>query len=362
MNKNKERLLWFDIVRGFCLFLALLQHYSFYLNYWFVHFFKETELLDSFYKIYDPLMGKQLPVDSILYWLAFIFTPVVSQIFLTLASFNLSKYSESHFKLVFSKKIALFLVLLGLFVFENFIVSDSLGESISLYPLMTWMIILSVISIVFRFAGFKGILILQILSFGYLIEPEVLNPLELLIKNTIHPDFNLDANPLFFLPSACMGFILGHIYFHKQDKSYRFGLIALGIGLFIIGYLLSPEFQVNRLDVLETEHLKSYDFFGVLEFLGIQIVIIQLCLWFNKNKPNRLFNILSWIGKKSLIIFFFHRIFFVFIYMPILLRIGAYLNWDIRATVYYTIPAIILEMLFCYFVLKTKVLVYLGKE
>jgi hypothetical protein len=103
------------------------------------------------------MIGKQIASDNINYWLAIIFTPWVSQIYLTMSAFNLARKDQLSFSEGMTAKFKAFGLIFLYFVFENFIVAPNFGQALSFYPIMLWMVVLTLLSVIYRFLGIKGI-------------------------------------------------------------------------------------------------------------------------------------------------------------------------------------------------------------
>jgi hypothetical protein len=100
-NNNGElssRIVNLDFLRGLFIILALDQHFTYYINVWYVDYFRDAMALTSTYAVHFPMIGKTVPTDSINHWLAIVFTPWVSQIYLTMAAFNLAKKNQNVLK------------------------------------------------------------------------------------------------------------------------------------------------------------------------------------------------------------------------------------------------------------------------
>lgn len=365
MIENKERIIWFDVFRGFFIFLALWQHYGYYLNYWYIEYFKEFNLLGSVHQFHKQFMGQPVITDWAGVLASNIFTPFVSQIFLTLAAFNLAQRTQESFQTVFPVKLKMYCLIFGFFMVENFIVANSLGEAMSLYPIMTWMILLGVISLLYNYTGVGGIVFLFVFSFLQFIIPFDFG-LEKFLQSNFHPDFNLDASLNYFMASGAMGFLIGHLYYHKPNfisKHQNYILLVLGLIAFGLGKALSPEYSASNLDVLKDEHFKAQYFWGTIEILGIQLVVMQIAVLLHKFKfQGQGLSLLKWMGINSIFIFAFHRIFFVHIYMPIATYVCSVVEHPIVGTWWFMWIGLALHLVFCYVIQKTQIFRIIVRE
>ena len=96
-DDSSSRLVNLDFLRGFFIILSLAQHFTYYINMWYVDYFKDTMALTSTYAVHFSMIGKQVSTDTFNQWMAVTFTPWVSQIYLTMAAFNLAKKRQAVF-------------------------------------------------------------------------------------------------------------------------------------------------------------------------------------------------------------------------------------------------------------------------
>jgi hypothetical protein len=305
------------------------------------------------------MIGYHLPADEFSHWAAWFFTPWVSQIYLTLAAFNLAKRSQEDFKSVYGLKLKAFGLILIFFIFENFIVSPNFGESISFYPIMAWMIILSGLTFIYKKFGVNGVWGLLIISFTRWTLPElpIISGLEYWMQQNIHSAYEFDAQIEYFLTSGCLGFLLGFYYFHRDwGQKREFALMGVGFLLFLLWYFLGAPFTVNYLDVFESEHDLARNFLGSMSILGIQMMILPLFLYIEM-KHNLIVKIpfMNWIGVNSLKLFALHRILFVHIIVPIMLFIVTIIDKPLKITWWICWLSTGIVMAVGYFINKTKI-------
>lgn len=320
-STNSSRLHNLDLLRGVFIFLALYQHFTVYVNYWFVYYFKEQSFLSDFYAAFEGMIGVRIPADDLSVSFAWFFTTWVSQIYLTLAAFNLSTRTQEQFKQVFSSKLKIFALLYFFFLMESFVVSPNLGFALSISPIMTWMLVLSLISILFRFAGTKAVVCLLLLSFSRWLTPAGFSlslDFEIWMQHWIHPDFEYDARLEYFLTSGCLGFLLGR-FFYANSQSTKWLPLVIGLGalLTLPWIFLEGSYQIDRLDFFETEHDLAKTFMGSLYIYGVQLFIIPFFLLLEKRGIVLKVPFFTWLGVNSIIVFAFHRIYFVFMAGPL---------------------------------------------
>lgn len=337
-TRQHRRFHGLDFLRGFFVFLAFYEHFGHYLNYWFVEFFREKVALDYMAGYYDslvPFVGKRLAMDHLSHHFATIFVPWVSQVYLFLACFNLGKRNQDETRSQLKQKLLTFFVLFCLFTMENFIVAPNLGEALSVYPIQTWMIVLSILVMTYSFIGKWGVIFLAVL-FGpvrFLI-PEYASlsiDFEQFMALNIHPEFEYDARVEYFMTSGALGFLMGDSLFKHGDKKPEKWFLGFGAIGMILYFLLGPDFEIEWFSVLDTEHDLIKNFWGSIGVWGTQCLVVSLVLLLDRKAfPFQKIPFFSWLGVYSVFVFAFHRIFFVHLYGPLWAWFYAWMGWQPR--------------------------------
>ncbi len=315
--------------------------------------------LRSTYAIHFPLIGKQVSMGPIEYWCCLIFTPWVSQIYLTMSAFNLAKKDPFEFRSGLQDRLKGFGLIFIFFVLENFIVAPNTGEAISFYPIMLWMVILSALSLIYSFLGIRGIIALTLFStLRFIIPIEVLSDFwEEAIRNSIHPGYEYDARLEYFIMSGCLGFLMGHVHYHraniKNQKNTYF--IILGLVFVFLYYIWGESFSIERTNAFATEHLLAESFWGTLYILGIQSILISSFLWLEKKNIKLNVPVISWVGLNSLFIFSIHRILFVKLIAPLSTMLGSLFGYTLSPNSLQLYLYISITILLCYFIKVTSI-------
>lgn len=353
-DESRSRLVNLDFLRGLFIILALDQHFTYYINMWYVDYFRDTMALIPNYTVHFPMIGKQVSSDFFNHLLAIVFTPWVSQIYLTMAAFNLAKKDQVTFGIEMLSKFKVFGLILLYFVLENFIVAPNTGQAISFYPIMLWMVILGLISVIYKYVGIRGVLVVTLLAMlRFVIPVEYISDFfEEVIQNRIHPGFEYDARFEYFILSGCLGFIMGYVHYHlplyKHKKDFLFA--GLGAFLVLIYVAIGDTFVVPLNDFFSTEHDLARTFSGTAYIIGIQAIIVSAFLWLERKNIKFNVPLINWVGTYSLMIFALHRILFVKFIAPVSVMIGSITGRTLGASIVEIYIYVFITLAICYFV------------
>lgn len=359
LEDNSPRITNLDFLRGIFIILALDQHFTYYINMWYVEYFRDAVALTSTYKIHFPMIGQQVSSDYYNHLLAVIFTPWVSQIYLTMAAFNLAKRNQEDFAKTLPGKLKVMGLVFLFFVAENFIVAPNFGQAISFYPIMLWMVVLSIIAIVYRYVGFGGVLGITIFACMRFVLPMdmISNFFQDTIRETLHPGFEYDARLEYFILSGCLGFIMGYVHYHKRSYAHKKDLLfEIGGAFLVLIYCLwGDNFVVYYDDFFRTEHDLAQTFSGTCYILGIQAIVISFFLWLERKKVRINVPVVNWVGTHSLLVFGLHRILFVRILAPIAIFIGSIAGFTLGARIWEIYIYVFITLAICYFIKKSRI-------
>lgn len=366
-HSDQSRIINLDFLRGVVIILAIQQHFVYYFNVWFVSYFKDFSALSSTYEILLPLMNKSLASDVYNHFMAVVFTPWVSQIYLCLAAFNLAKRNQHDFQGEYSKKIRIFILIFVAFIFENFLVAPNTGEAISIYPIMLWMVVLSILATAYNFLGIKGVLALGVLSLVRFVIPiDMLSDFfQEVVRSFIHPGFEYDARLEYFFLSGVLGFVIGYIYNHKKRSFFlKFMQIMMVLsGVYaIFFYFLGEDFIVYIDNFLMTEHVYAQSFSGTFYILSIMTLVVGLSLLLEIKKKIIFIRPINWVGENSILVFFVHRIFITKIFIPLYLLIGCLGGWIPQNNIVEAYSAVMAVGAFCYFIKKSSITELIVKK
>lgn len=321
---------------------------------WYVDYFRDTMALTSTYAVHFPMIGKQVSSDYFNHLLAIIFTPWVSQIYLTMAAFNLANKDQLTFGVEIGNKFKVFGMIFLYFILENFIVAPNTGQAISFYPIMLWMVVLVCISLVYSYLGIRGILVFTFLALLRFVVPvEYLSDFfEEVIRGRIHPGFEYDARFEYFVLSGCLGFIMGYVHYHMPLYKHKKDLLFAGFGalLVLIYVLIGDTFVVAYDDFFSTEHDLARTFSGTAYIIGIQAIVISAFLWLEKKNIKFNIPLINWVGVYSLMIFALHRILFVKLIAPISIMVGSFTGRTLGASIVEIYIYVFITLGICYFV------------
>ena len=355
---SSNRIVNLDFLRGLFVILALDQHFTYYINMWYVEYFRDSIALSSTYKIHFPMIGHQVATDSFNHILGVIFIPWVSQVYLTLASFNLAKRSPEAFRSQLNQKLKIFGLIFIYFLMENFIVAPNFGQAISFYPIMLWMIVMSIMGIVYSLLGIWGIIALTLISLlRWLVPIEFFSNLfQDIVVQTVHPGFEYDARIDYFFTSGCLGFLMGYVHYHKPylKKVKDLYFILLGAVLVFFYLIYGDAIVIDPANAFAHEHDLAQTFSGTLYILGIQAIVISSFLWLEKKSINFNVPIISWVGANSILVFAFHRIFFVRMLGPVSVALGSMFGRTLGASTLELYSYVGLTIAVCYFIKNSR--------
>jgi hypothetical protein len=240
------------------------------------------------------------------------------------------------------------------FIVENFIVAPNTGQAISFYPIMLWMVVLGLLSVVYNYLGIRGVLVFTLLSLLRFIVPvEYLSDFfEEIIQGRMHPGFEYDARFEYFVLSGCLGFIMGYVHYHMPLYKHRKDLLFTAVGalLILVYVLIGDAFSVPYDDFFRTEHDLARTFSGTAYIIGIQAIVISAFLWLEKKNIKFNVPLINWVGIYSLMIFALHRILFVKLIAPVSIMIGSITGRTLGASIIEIYIYVFITLSICYFV------------
>ncbi|MFA6237377.1 MAG: hypothetical protein WC635_08640 [Bacteriovorax sp.] len=304
------------------------------------------------------MIGQTIATDRFNHILGLIFTPWVSQVYLTLASFNLAKKSQLIFKEKLWQKLKVFGLIYLFFLMENFIVAPNMGQAISFYPIMLWMVIMSILAVVYSYTGIKGILAVTLLSLlRWTLPIDIIsNLVQSFVVYNIHPGFEYDARIEYFFTSGCLGFLMGYAHYHlphlKTKKDIYFILTGLVFVAFYVAY--GDTFIIDPANAFAHEHDLAQNFSGTLYILGIQAIVISSFLWLERKSIRLKVPVFNWVGMNSILVFSFHRIFFVRILAPISVLIGSLYGRTLGASTFELYTYVGITIAVCFFIKESR--------
>jgi len=304
--------------------MAVFEHYTGYLNYWYIDFFtREHALWDSFYLSHKAMAGHLLPMDQLTAHASAWLIPWVSQIYLALAAFNLSRRSQASFRTQLGGKLALFASIILMLYVEGLVIAPNFGEAISFYPVMLWMCLLALFSMVYAWFGIRGMLVLTVLSLllDQLGVQDLLGHIDSWMKLHVHPEYELDARLDLFMASGCFGFLYGWCWHQRPQWRDRLNRLVFTLSLIALAvyFLFGESCAVDINDIYADEHELALDMIGRAGIWGMEFLVIGAVLWLHQRNIRLCWRPLNWIGMYSLTVFIFHKSIFVHLWGPMLL-------------------------------------------
>lgn len=355
-----------DFLRGLFVFLALQEHFVYYINVLFVSFYSSEGLSQSIQNYFKPFEGQFLPVTSFTQFMLFIFVPWVSHGYIALSSFNLAKRSSIDLKKVLFTKIKIFFLIAFFFAMESFIIGTNIGEIFTIPSIVVWMLLLILIALVYSYFHFIGVFCLYIVSFfiHYMINDLGLNvQFEHYIQSIFHQGFMYDTRFENFLITSLTGFILGYMFHHIKKLSY---LLYFSIINFIFAIALN--FSIFQIDANNIENMfraesTYYSNLGNLFFInGILSFVIYIMIYLEKKSLHIKLSFFNFIGINSLFVFAIHKIVFTKIMIPLLILFSYLFNIHIENGYFICAFYVFIVVSLAYFIKKSKLIeIIIGK-
>ena len=128
----------------------------------------------------------------------------------------------------------------------------------------------------------------------------------------------------------------------------------MGLVFVSVYWMWGDTFIIDPSNSFAHEHDLAQTFTGTLYILGIQAIMISAFLILEKKNIRLNVPIVSWVGLNSLLVFAFHRIFFVRILAPLSVMIGTQLNRTIGASTIELYSYIGITLAMAYFIKVSK--------
>lgn len=338
-----------DFLRGTYIILACGQHYAALLS----------------------LAG--VPMQGLLLWLFWALTPSGDQVFLALAAFNLARRPRGEFASVWRRKLFAFFVIFCLFVLEGFFRAIEPSQALTWGPMQTWMVVLIILTFLYRFTGWQGIALLFAAQLSYWFIPAPAWYPDLLASLNSNMFFALvqyDSPIELFVGSGCVGFLIGYYYYHGSRPRFiarpvfsRLGLVFLAGAAAMLPFLAYGTYwTVHEPFVWQEEYMVASQFSGILSIWGCIGMIISSALLFEECIAPVKVAAVNWIGRYSLLIFAFHLIFFVRVVMPVHFYFGPKLGFP-PVNIFSVQCLYVFSMIFlCYLIIKSRVLLMMHSQ
>jgi hypothetical protein len=341
VNSNSKRNDFQDVVRGFIIVLACLEHFGAALNTWYITTFDPSQIVNlwqnpkevSLYLFHSSWLGHPLPVDRLMSTVCIALTPWLTHLFIALSGYNLARTSRVDHQSSYATKLKLFAFLFFLFVAENQIISPNFGMGLALFPVSVWFLILSVLLIMDVMLSLKWIMAIFLFSV-FLNLTLAVQGRDLHLFNTmiewIHPWAHGSTEPLNFFPDAILGFILGRSFGQIKGtiSSKKKNILISGVIVFtlVAFYFCKDSFKIDPEMLFAYDDILFYKPSGQLFILGILTSCLILIDKFQNLRIPTFFRPLIWVSLHSLGIFFIHRIVFIKLLAPLRLHLGSYFS------------------------------------
>lgn len=328
-NLNFEKSRWhsLDLLKGLFIFFAMWEHFGYFLNVW-----------NKYYSFSPSIHGAPIPFSFFNYLLAFTFIPWVGHSFLFIACFNIGR----KFKSGYFPKAKWWPLYFALASVEGFLSGVDLGDSLSLQPLQTWVIVFAIVALTSKWLGVKGVIglfVLYLASLNTWLIPMGNYFEEVIISMPHLSSFEYNPRIEYFLGTACFAFLLGHylseisvskVSAMKLESMKLLKAMSLGLALIVPWIFFGSAYKIDWNDVLVNEYQFSMSIidlmfvWGLNSFVLCGVISLEVRNWLPKIKS------LAWCGQYALLIYFCHRLFFLYAYGPLREILALKLGWTMK--------------------------------
>ena len=148
---------------------------------------------------------------------------------------------------------------------------------------------------------------------------------------------------------------MGYVHYQKPNmkklKDYYFFLMGIVLVAFYVAY--GDPFVIDPANAFMHEHDLARTLSGTFYIIGIQAMVISAFLWMEKRSIRFNVPVISWVGMHSLLVFAFHRVFFVRILAPLIVMIGSLTGRTLSASTWELYTYVGITILVCYLIKKT---------
>jgi hypothetical protein len=326
-----------DLLKALLIALSCMEHFSGFLNVWYTDYFRIQDIENTGHSVkFIDLYGKHyfalnqaVSADTVQGWFHRWLIPWLPHLYIALAGFNLGRKDPQSLRHRNGSALTYFIILIGLFILENFLVAPHFGQAISVNPIMIWMFVLlalnwicsrlSVVrtSVVFGIA--LGLQLLQNLPLGFRI------PSFFELLQRVHPwSYHTEFLPYFI--SGLLGFLIHRGLRQSNVQQWlRRGWMgvaaAISVGTF---FKIRDLFVYDPSSILDSHDRIHPDPFGLVFILS---TLVWILLWVYsyefKTARNKL-KLATYISTYSLSLFLIHRVLFVRLIAPVRLHVGSY--------------------------------------
>lgn len=325
-----------DCLRGVAIVLALYQHFGHLLAFWYRAYIKPFHFNDPAYQSHAQAYheGWLLFVDGTSRWFLENLTPWITHLYIVLAGVNIGLKSPAETRARLRQRLFVFAALLYFFTLENFAVSMSFGDAVSIYPLQMWMVLLALLNVVYASAGMKGAALVFGGSFARFLIPldAAAESLQTTLAHMVHRDWEYNARFEYYVGSAALGVLLGDRLRRGVSIRMHAGVFALS-SIAVLCIVLTwrpPVFKEVDYFLHEFALIRSVvGTFGILVtclFWVSGVVLVERLLTFPR------LPLFYWAGASSLLIFALHRICFVHVTLPVYEWITAHIQVSMRSS------------------------------
>lgn len=291
----------FDAVRGACIFLMMMQFFSYVLATAF-----------------------RAPMSDALVLFSWLFTPLSSHLYLALATFNLARRDRTALAEVYPRKMLLFFAVFVGMAAESIALALPVVE---FNAIMCWMVVLALIATAYRFGGLPWVMVLvapQLISWGVPFDGWF-DAMEKGLGKATQIPIRLDVRPHWFLGSGVLGFVMGRM--HAEGVKLGRGAVLTGLAAWVVWLVFGEPHQIDRLEYYATQYDVVRSPLGALSVWGTQAAVLAGAAMVVRAGYDRAVPFLDWLGRRSLLVYATHKVVFVQVFLPVLIVLGRAMYW-----------------------------------
>lgn len=278
---------WIFWFKGMCMLFMVMKHGGMTFNY----------------------LSPSVPVSPIIEVLSSFISPVGTSLFLSLASLKILTLSSEETIRKMKSQWKIYFSICALVFLERVFLQEHLKNFWSVFPVLTWLIVLWFVSLVYGIFGIRGVWGLGLLQFlwTFLFKKHFFNHLPY-----------TEYLPLDYVGLSAFSALFGRWVLGQENHKKVYFLYSSGLGLIAYCFwYFSTEIPSNIYDIYIHDGVATDNWLGQFAILSFFVMSLAgMVLLSIKNILPR-GKIFFWFGKNSLFIYLVHRLVLFKLYMPL---------------------------------------------